>query len=174
MIPQKTKQYGILLNSMNTAIEKECYLEAITIEYAIMENRTAKLLVHLQLKSFSVATNGSLSLYNKTDLLRRALDNNDDSAQIFISGLTEKRNVEFLKRVRARLKKFLSSTRPYSVDNFRKERNGLTHALAFLNDDLQYHTPNDFKDLAIDGKIIANTLCKDVSYLKRYLKRHHI
>ena len=142
---QKYVNYKEQCARLNKALKNEFYLEAIFIEYAILEDRTESILQR----------EGLWGAYMKT---RKGKMPNIDSKLTFI-------------RSHAQSKKYLMSR--YFADDlmlelraWKNKRNPLIHNL--LNQTLG---PDDLKDLAMEGAELMKVLrTRDTSH-KRALKR---
>lgn len=161
-----------LRERMNEAIEKDFYFESITCSYAIVENRTKRLLEHLG-KSAS-----NMSLFEKTGYLYDKIKDKDQE--------NDHNKVKLIGYIDYRLKKSkllqvddsldfkdwktrnFQDTQNNKIMSFRTLRNDLTHELARYDSG----NPNlidfdEYIDLAYLGKEVADELSRIASNVKK-------
>lgn len=172
----QTMYVNNLKERMNTSLELEFYLESITCSYAIIENRTKRICEHLGKSA------RDMNLYDKTKFIYDSIKQKTTETD-----KTKKKLIGFLEYriINANLldltfsddfSNLNKSVTESSVDNplivFRKSRNNLIHELAtYDSSDPKLINFNDYEELAILGKNIANELCRISSRLKEKKKR---
>ena len=139
---QKYNNYKEQMNRLKKAINSEFYLEAISIEYAIVEDRVTSALRHAE--KFNPEKHNSLNKkLNRLKEMQRAK--------------TGKKPL---------LGKYISDDLIASIDAWKSQRNTIIHAL--LNQSL--HT-EDLREEALQGLEIVKILNSKVSSWNRALER---
>ena len=165
----KTDQYTLLIKCMHTAVEDSYFIEAVSIEYAIIENRITRLDAHLKL------SNIGNTLSSKTKATRNAIkERNLFSSEVINQGKRKSINEHIYHNFKELL--FPTNDQENSrIDKFRKKRNSMTHKLAdFDETNSVFSAPSDFEELAHAGMEIALDLDRKVSTTKRLLKRNNL
>lgn len=129
---QKYENYKEQFTRLNKALKNEFYLEAIFIEYAILEDRTESIMRHC----------GLWDAYMKT---RKGKMPNIDSKLMFIHKHAQSK--KYL------LNRYFADDLMLQLRAWKNERNPLIHDL--LNQKLE---PGDLQDLAIRGNELIKVL----------------
>ncbi len=142
---QKYDNYREQMGRLKKALKNYFYLEAIFIEYSIMEDRLESILRHAGVWE------------NMIEKERKQKKRED----VFISIETKIRKISELARRKNSLEnKYFSVDLMESVKSWKENRNPLTHALLKK----QLHT-KDLEDIAVKGEEIVRILCsKSTSY----------
>ena len=138
---QKYNNYKEQMNRLNKAINSEFYLEAISIEYAIVEDRI-------------------------TSALKHAGKYNPEKHKTLNLKLNRIKEMQRAKTGKPLLRKYIDDELLSSIDAWKSQRNTLIHAL--LNQSL--HT-EDLREEALQGLEIVKTLNSKVSSWNRALER---
>ena len=165
-----------LRERMNKSLEEGYYLESITCSYAIIENRTKRLVEHLG-KSAKKMTLAVKTQYLYTRILNKKIEIDSDKSKLI--GLMEHRLKE--KRILevdpsfAEIKSLNSQnirSDSQKLIYFSRQRNDVAHDLA------KYDSQNpsltnfeDYVELAFLGKEVAEELSKIASAVKRKKKK---
>lgn len=138
---QKYANYKTQMGRLNKALTNQFYLEAIFIEYAIMEDRLESVLRH------------SGKWNPKPDS--------------FVSLDTKRKNVAKLAEEKKSLAhKYFPCELTDRIENWKNERNRVIHALMKQN----LHT-SDLRIIAEEGQTIVKTLCGKTTLYNRALER---
>ena len=117
-INEKGKRYEFLVERIDVALHAGFYAEAMSLTYALFEDRTYRLLDHL-----GIPYKNSDKLFNcLTYLKKHVVDNHTVPATP--SGCTSAELVAWLQA------EFFSSNLVSNIDIWRKERNDVIHDLA--------------------------------------------
>lgn len=143
---QKYENYKDQFKKLKRALENEFFLEAIFVEYAIIEDRTKAILVLA----------GKYEAYLKK---RGRYSETLDSKVKYIQG--------FAAEKKTLLHRYFGDNTLDRILEWKESRNTLIHAL--LNQKL---TTENLKDVASTGQGLARILCDRVTNYRRYLMRH--
>ena len=141
----KYENYREQFKRLNSALHSGFNLEAMFIEYAIMEDRTESILRHA----------GKWEAYMKS---RKGREPNIDSKIKYIQKLAENR-----KDI---LHKYFSDDMLTNLLNWKEERNRLIHAL--LKQQLEH---NEVTELAAEGKRLVDELRNRANKYNRAMDR---
>ena len=140
---QKCYNYKEQMGRLNRAIKAEFYLEAIFIEYAIMEDRLESILRHSG--KWNPKPDQFVSLDSKRKRVEKmAEEKNSYAAKYFPPELTDR------------------------INQWRLKRNSLIHALLKQS----IHT-EEIRSVALDGQRIVKTLNSKTTSYNRALEKHH-
>lgn len=138
---QKYANYKTQMGRLNKALTNQFYLEAIFIEYAIMEDRLESVLRHSG--KWNPKPDSFVSLDAKRKKVAKLAEEKKSLAhKYFPCELTDR------------------------IENWKNERNRVIHALMKQN----LHT-SDLRTLAEEGQMIVKTLCGKTTLYKRALER---
>jgi hypothetical protein len=141
---QKYANYKTQMGRLNKALTKQFYLEAIFIEYAIMEDRLESILRH----------SGKWN----------------PKPGAFVSLDAKRKNVAKLAEERKLLAhKYFPVELTDSIESWKNKRNGVIHALMKKN----LHT-GDLREIAEDGQHLVKTLCGKTTLYNRALERQAV
>ena len=144
---QKYYNYRDQMKRLNKAMKQNFYLEAIFIEYSIMEDRFESILRH---------AGEWEKMYQKAQKQKRHVS--IDAKIKKISNLaSKKKSLE---------EKYFSNELLESAKSWKNERNPLTHSLLKL--DLQ---TEDLKQIAIKGQSIVKTLRNKTTAYRRAMEK---
>ena len=136
---KKQAKYAELMEKLDKALKEEFFYEAIFIEFAVLEDRTASLLRHAGIST--VDDNGKdLGLYNKIREIKRN--------SIFKNEYVEKHDLFSILD---------------DVDSWRVKRNDLMHDLANEESSL-----DEIKKFAIQGDILVDKLSNKSSLINNH------
>lgn len=165
-----------LRKRMNKSLEEGYYLESITCSYAIIENRTKRLVEHLN-KSAKNMTLANKTQYLYTQILNRNEEEDSDKSKLigFMEHrLKEKRILEVDSSFPC-IKSLTSQNIRIGYQKliiFYRQRNDAAHDLA------KYDSQNpslinfeDYIELAFLGKEVAEELSRISSVIKRKKKK---
>lgn len=138
---QKYENYRIQMGRLNKALTNQFYLEAIFIEYAMMEDRLESILRH------SGKWNPKPDTFVSLDSKRKK-----------VAKLAEEK--------KSLAHKYFPPELTDSIENWKNERNRMIHALMKQS----LHT-GDLRAIAEDGHSIVKTLCGKVTLYTRALER---
>ena len=140
---QKYKNYKEQFKRLKKAFDYEFYMEAIFIEYAIMEDRTEAILRYEGNEIKPKNEQEFITITRKLNKIATITRQNKSLAQRYFSdGIIE------------------------NTLSWVKQRNGLNHAL--LKKEL---TTNDIEAYALEGKHLARTLCNKANNYKKAIER---
>ena len=143
---QKYENYKEQFKRLKRAIDNMFFLEAISIEYAIFEDRTKAILTLA----------GKYEAYLKK---RGRYSETLDSKVKYIQG--------FASEKKSLLHRYFGDNTLERILDWKESRNTLIHAL--LNQKL---TTENLKDVASTGQGLARIICDRVTNYRRYLMRH--
>lgn len=138
---QKYTNYRIQMGRMKKALANQFYLEAIFIEYAIMEDRLESVLRHSGNWKPKPGTFPSLDFKRKK-----------------IAKLAEEK--------KSLIRKYFSAELTDSIEVWKNERNRVIHALMKQS----LHT-GDLKTIALQGEALTKLLCNKSTQYNRALER---
>lgn len=138
---QKYSNYRIQMGRMKKALANQFYLEAIFIEYAIMEDRLESVLRHSGNWKPKPGTFPSLDFKRKK-----------------IAKLAEEK--------KSLIRKYFSAELTDSIEVWKNERNRVIHALMKQS----LHT-GDLKTIALQGETLTKLLCNKSTQYTRALER---
>ena len=138
---QKYTNYRIQMGRMKKALANQFYLEAIFIEYAIMEDRLESVLRHSGNWKPKPGTFPSLDFKRKK-----------------IAKLAEEK--------KSLIRKYFSAELTDSIEVWKNERNRVIHALMKQS----LHT-GDLRKIALDGEALTKLICNKSTQYTRALER---
>ncbi len=138
---QKHTNYRMQMGRLKKALTSEFYLEAIFIEYAIMEDRLESVLRH------SGNWNPKPGTFPSLDFKRKK-----------IAKLAEEK--------KSLIRKYFPEELTDSIEVWKNERNRVIHALMKQS----LHT-GDLKKIALEGESLTKLLCNKSSLYNRALER---
>lgn len=142
---EKYDNYKAQFDRLNKALKNEFYLEAIFIEYAILEDRTESVLRHAGLWEAYLGNRKQASISTKlTFIKKRAMAKSSSFHPYFSDDLLDQ------------------------LRDWKNKRNPLIHDL--LNQKLG---DNDLKDLALEGSDLIRTLRTRATAHNRALEKKH-
>ena len=138
---QKYENYREQMGRLNKALNACFYLEAIFIEYAVMEDRLESILVHAG--KWNPKPDTFVSMDTKCKKVAKLAENKKDLAHRYFSPeLTD------------------------SLLQWKEKRNSLIHAML-----KQTVSTEELRVVAEEGKQIAKTLCSKATSYRRALKK---
>lgn len=167
----QTEFVNHLKKRMHESYEKEFYLESITCSYAIVENRTKRLLNHLNKSA------NSMSLDKKTEYLYNQIKSPENSmnekklSYIYyrlkkVDILNVEDNYNYRELVNLMLNNHYDCNSQKLID-YRMKRNELAHELAtYDNDNPELIDFKHYKNLAFLGIEISTELSRICSRVK--------
>lgn len=138
---QKYANYKEQMGRLKKAFSNEFYLEAIFIEYAIMEDRLESILRHSG--KWNPKPGNFVSIDAKIKKVAKMAE--------------EKKSIAH---------KYFSIELTDSIENWKNNRNTMIHALMKR----ELHT-NDLYEIAINGQTLVKTLCSKTTLYNRALNR---
>ncbi|MFT8382395.1 MAG: hypothetical protein ABF920_05050 [Lacticaseibacillus paracasei] len=165
-----------LRKRMNKSLEEGYYLESITCSYAIIENRTKRLVEHLG-KSAKKMTLAKKTQYLYTQILNRSVESGSDNSKLigFMEHRLKEKGVLEVDSMFPDIKSLNSQNIKMDhqkLINFSRQRNDVAHDLA------KYDSQNpclinfeDYIKLAFLGKEVAEELSSIASAVKRKKKK---
>ena len=139
---QKQLNYREQFKRLDKALNNNFYLEALFIEYAIMEDRTESILRY-EGNEIKVKEGSFISINRKLDKIKK---------------IAEQR-----KRLPER---YFSDNLIECIQLWKDERNRMIHALM-----KQSLTTEELTELALEGKILCRQLCNKANNYKRAVER---
>lgn len=161
-----------LRRRMNKSLEEGFYLESITCSYAIIENRTKRLLEHLE-KSAKNMYISQKTQYLYTQILKenQEIDGNRKKLISFIEyRLNKDKILEVLPDIEhiSDIKSPITNMENQKLMSFYRQRNEIAHGLAKYDSQNPHLIDFDnFIDLAFLGKEVAEKLSSIASATKR-------
>ncbi|MCD7818407.1 MAG: hypothetical protein LUH07_05085 [Lachnospiraceae bacterium] len=143
---QKYYNYKVQMQRLKKAMDNQFYLEAIFIEYVIMEDRTASILRYEENTIKPKSENEFVSLDRKINKIIKISENKKGIARRYFSE-------EFMREISA----------------WKDRRNSLMHALM-----KQKLTTEELRSFADEGEELVKKLSRLSQNYKRYLERHGI
>lgn len=151
---EKYKNYKTQLQRLKRAMDSKFYLEAIVIEYAIMEDRMKSILSH------EGNENIPWKISEKINRIKRHSKQNILIGRYFANDLKGKRNL--LDEIVTWL------NNNYNVSNNSVCRNSIIHNLLGI-----ITTTDKLCEMAKQGKILCKDLCNRANCYKRMLERRN-
>lgn len=165
-----------LRKRMNKSLEEGYYLESVTCSYAIIENRTKRLVEHLG-KSAKNMTLAKKTQYLYTQILNRSGETDSNKSKLigFMEyRLKEKRilevdpSIEDIKSLDVQK----IGTNYQKLISFSRQRNNVAHDLAkYDSENPSLINFEDYMELAFLGKEVAEELSSIASAVKRKKKK---
>lgn len=161
-----------LRKRMNISIEEGFYIESISCSYAIIENRTKRIVEHLGKRARKMSLDQKIEfIYNE---IREKNQNTDSDLKKLIGYLKyrlEKSDIMIVDPVKSYndcKSDKLSFCNINKVYKFKEQRNKLVHDLAtYDSSNPSLIDFNSYINLAILGKCVAEELSRIASGLKR-------
>lgn len=139
---EKQNQYAILMSKLKRATKYENYYEAIFIEYAILEDRSASILKHAKIRLPKDNKNGT-NLFHKLE----AIENNSKFNNAYCQKHLPKEYIE-------------------KIQKWREKRNTLIHDLVETKYDSKL-----VKQLALDGECYVMKFSSKSKLINNYFDK---
>ena len=149
---EKGQRFEFLVKRIDEAIAAGYYIEASSLSYALLEERTYSLL-----DKIGVTYSHSDKLFNCLELIKKAINNRNIT--VSSNNFTSDQIIAWLKS------QFLDSNLVNRIDDWRKKRNDVTHDLA--KETIDY---SELVEFANEGKDIFRNYTSLIMKLKKLLK----
>ena len=143
---KKYQHYRYMLNNLKYSLEKNFYLQAVLIEYAIIEDRIESIIKHLF---------GENKIYNNVA--------KQDKKMLEAKLNYLKDNILYCSD--AWIKKYVTFELINKIKNWKKNRNAIVHSL--MN---RYEESNQIKDIALEGEKLTMEVINTATKVKKRLE----